>query len=717
MRLNRLFSGVLIASSLSLGGVTLWRTVIPAIASEVIASESSLFYTYKGQKIPLDIRPDAIAVAFKPMPSTRGEIQPLYLQLQQALQPGTRGIDSGVEVEPLGESYAIVNFPTTRGMSNSVEQQAQQQPFVQETLPVLTRSDRQETIILPNEIVLSFQPGLSEAQKNIILQQNKLDVIRPLRFSRDLVLVRSTAVAGVEVLTVANQLNQVKGVRSASPNFIQSIAERQRQQVLNRATPSPDLQTFDWINRAQPNSRAIAPESAFLDLQWHLYSPPLKQCLHAKAPLENCLQTGSKERVSLPRTDLRVKEAWKQSNGGKGVVVAVLDSLIQWDHPNLQSSLYTVTTTNKCPGETHGWDFTLTAAPRTTDPCQIGDDDTRISATELAIITPHFQRTFQLADGNLIQAYPALARQILRRNPKLSQSGLAALMRRVIRGEIASEFHGTQVSSVIAAQPKGGRGVVGVAPNTKILPVRVFGLNGQFIPANYLEALAYAADRGADIINLSLGALLPNPAEEEVIAALLKQYPNLVIVASTGNENKLSVSFPSGYAGIVAVGATNLSGNRAPYSNFGKGLTLVAPGGDMSNTWQGGILTVGGTWLPEFWQGLSMPTRPWSPVLDPKGEYWWVEGTSFSSPAIAGVVALMKGEDPQRKLNRDRLISILKASATYDGLTLSREETNFYNQRLRKREIATSISPQQYFFGSGLVNADVALQEVKRSLK
>jgi serine protease len=719
MMLNRFVSTVLIAGSLSLGGITLWRSLPPTIASEiVVASDSKLFYTYKGQKIPLDVRSDAIVVSFKPVGSTRGEMQPLYLQLQQALQGGTRGMDSGVEVKPLGEGYAIVKIPAGRGVNNTVEQRAQQQPFVQETLPVLTRSDRKETIILPNEIVLSFQPGLPETQKRTILQQNKLDVIRPLRFSRDLVLVKSTTASGVEVLTVANRLNQVRGVRSASPNFIQSVSDRQRKQVMNESNSSPESQTFGWIERPQASSRAIAPESAFLDLQWQLYSPPLKQCIQVKTPLDSCLRSGRNKTASLPRTDLRVKEAWKQSNGGKGIVVAVLDSLIQWDHPNLKSSLYRVTKTNKCPGETHGWDFTIAAAStRTTDPCKIGDADTRISSTELAMITPHFQRTFQLSDADLIQTYPALVKDILRETPNLSRPRLATIMRRFIRGQVAGEFHGTWVSSVVAAQPQAGKGVVGVAPNAQLLPVRVFGLNGQFIPANYLEALAYAADRGADVINLSLGATLPSTVEEETIADLLKQNPNLVIVASTGNENNLAVAFPSGYSGIVAVGATNLSGNRAPYSNFGKGLTLVAPGGDLSVSWQGGILTAGGTWLPEFWQGLSTPTRPWSPVLDSKGEYWWVEGTSFSSPAIAGVVALMKGEDPQRRLNRDQLISILKASASYDGLTLSKQETDLYNHQLQERQITTAISPQQYFFGSGLVNTDAAIQAVKRSLK
>lgn len=715
--LSRFFSIVLIAGGLALGELAPERSLTPAVASGMeVAQQSNLFYTYKGQQIPLNVRPDKLAVSFKPVANARGEMQPLYLRLREALQAGTRGLDLGIEVTPLGEGYAVVNVPTGRGIGNMVEQRSQQQPFVQETLPVLTRSDRQETIILPNEIVLSFQPGLSEDQKRTILQQNKLDVIRPLRFSRDRVLVKSNTVSGVEVLTVANELNQVQGVRSASPNFIQSLSDPQQQQM-NGGDPSPEMQTFEWMSRPQVSSRAIAPESSFLGLQWQLDSSPLKQCLQVKAPLERCLIAPQGKVSSLPRTDLRVKEAWKQSNGGRGVVVAVLDSLIQWDHPNLKSSLYKVTAADKCPGETHGWDFTLAVQTRTTDPCKLGDADTRISSNELAILVPHFQNTFQLSDTDLIQKYPSLARNFLRRNPQLSKTQLATRMRSLIRGEVSGEFHGTWVSSVVAAQAQAGKGVVGIAPNAQILPVRVFGLNGQFIPSNYLEALAYAANRGADIINLSLGGRLPNEEEEELIAELLKQNPNLVIVAAAGNSTEAEVAFPAGFSDIVAVGATNLFGKRAPYSNFGKGLMLVAPGGDLSTTWEGGILVAGGTWLSEFWKGIPTPTRPWSPVLDPQGSYGWVQGTSFASPAIAGVVALMKGEDPQRQLNRDQLISILKSSATYDGLMVSEQETNFYSQLLEKRQLTDAISPQQYFFGSGLVNAEVAIREVKRSLK
>lgn len=725
MLLNRLVSALLIVGNLFLGGGSIaGRSVASAIDSETQPSDASLFYYYKGQRISLHLRPDAIAVAFKPVASTRGGLgQPLYRQLQQALQGGTRGMDRVVEVSPLGEAYAIINLPTGRGGDNRAEQRAQQQPYVQETLPVLTRRDRTETIVVPNEIILSFQPGLSEAQKQTIVQQNGLEVIRPLRFSGDRYLVRSTTATGVGVLTVANQLHQAAGVRSATPNFIQSLSAPQPQQTTHWLAPSPDLQSVNpwtnlWTRSTQVTSRSIAPESPWLNLQWHLYSPPLKHCLQAQTDsLPGCLSKLVRVNTSLPRTDLRVKEAWQQSNGGRGVVVAVLDNLIQWDHPNLQQNLYTVTSPNKCPGEKHGWDFTASSPLRTTDPCKLGDGDTRISPTELAILASTFQQTFQLSDSELLNKYPRLAREFLRHNPDLLRTQLAARLRSHLRHRVAKEFHGTWVGGVVAAHPQASKGVVGVAPNAQILPVRVMGLNGKFVPFNYYEGLTYAVDRQADIINLSLGGRLPLDSEAELIADLLKQNPNLVIVAAAGNDNETQVTFPARFPEVIAVGATNLLGRRAPYSNAGNGLTLVAPGGDLSEGWAGGIATTGGTWLAEFWQGIAMPTQPWGPVLDPQGKYWWVEGTSFASPAVAGVVALMKGEDPQRRLNRDRLVAILKSTATYDGLSLSPAEAEGYRLLLQNHQVTAAIPPEQYFFGSGLVNAEAAIREVRRSLK
>lgn len=313
-----------------------------------------------------------------------------------------------------------------------------------------------------------------------------------------------------------------------------------------------------------------------------------------------------------------------------------------------------------------------------------------------------FQDTFQLSDAKLIEQYPQEALQIKEYHPNYNLEQIAKVIRRFIRNKVGGEFHGTWVSGVIAANPKNAQGLVGVAPKAQILPVRVFGLNGSFLNSAFIEAIGYAADRGADVINLSLGGSLPNQEDEEAIADVLKAHPKLVIVAAAGNENHNEVAYPAGYKGVVAVGATNLTGNRAPYSNYGKGLDVVAPGGDLDTPgWVGGIPTTGGTWLDAFWQGVSKPSAPWSYVIDPRGKYWWVQGTSFSSPAVAGVVALMKGENPN--LTRQRLISILKSTASYEGLKIADEDT-----------ASSEVKTQQYLFGKGLVNADAAVQAVKQ---
>ena len=404
------------------------------------------------------------------------------------------------------------------------QERIQQQPYVQTTLPVLSRSQRQEVIVLPNEIIISFAPQLDESQKQAILQQNNLAIMRPLRFNRDRYLVKSTSAAGTKVLSIANQLNGVKGVTSAAPNFIQSLTDQNLQTAAKQVANLKNSQQFYSLtngNIAPQSSRSISPKTNLLGLAWQLDSLPLKQCLQKPVSslesLQSCLQQPIATKSAVSRTDIHVTDAWKRSNGGRGVVVAVIDSLIQWDHPDLVNSLYTVKAADKCPGEVHGWDFSV--GGDSANPCEIGDADTRISPSELAILRSKFQDTFQLSDAKLVEKYPQEALSVQRTNPDYSLEQIANVVRYVIRTyEVGAEFHGTYVSGAIAAKPQNGEGIVGVAPNAQILPVRVFGLNGSYTPSAYIEAIGYAADRGADVINLSLGASLPSEGEEEAMA-------------------------------------------------------------------------------------------------------------------------------------------------------------------------------------------------------
>ncbi len=79
---------------------------------------------------------------------------------------------------------------------------------------------------------------------------------------------------------------------------------------------------------------------------------------------------------------------------------------------------------------------------------------------------------------------------------------------------------------MVAANPQAPGGVVGVVPNAKILPVQVFGLGGEISGDALVESIGYAAARGADIINLSLGSLLPTQAEaDQIFAVILRRFP------------------------------------------------------------------------------------------------------------------------------------------------------------------------------------------------
>lgn len=698
----------------------------PPQAMAQVPTSNNLFYTFYGQQIPLALRSDIIAVAFKPqIGGTRGgPSQPLYLRLEQALEGrsgGTRG-GSGpraaaldVEVNPLGDRYALVKLQAgTRSTPTAVSERIRQQPYVENTLPVLNRNatpegssgQSEEVVVLPNEIVLSFEAGVSNSQRRLLLSRHNLEVIRPLRFSQNRYLVKSKSASGTAVLNVANQLNGVAGVQSATPNFVQTLSHLVRQQTANNAalteTPKAVEGLQSRLSRFSRTTQTSFP-SAMLPLQWHLDSTPKRGQL-------------------LPRTDVRATESWKESNEGEGVVVAVIDSLIQWDHPDLVNNVYAVDDVeDKLPGEVHGWDFSGDGE---------GDPDTRISPEELASLKPDFQKTFSLSSTELLQEYEGLAMEYQYRNPDASPGQVVNWIRNYIRNQIASEFHGTWCAGVIAAHPTREMGVVGVAPNAKILPVRVFGLKGEINSAALIEAVGYAASRGVDVINMSLGSLLPDRELSDQIFEVLDAHPKLVVIASAGNDGLDGVGFPAAIPGVVSVGATNLVGNRTVYSNYGGRLDVVAPGGDTEESLSGGILTTGGTWVDGFWQGMSLPDYAWGVALDPQGKYVQVEGTSFSSPAVAGVMALMKGEDPNRRLSRDRLVAILKETASYQGLTILKADENQYRLQasvgfgtapgvpiLRPSGVFPQpkpVSAQQYFFGSGLVNAEAAIRKVKR---
>ncbi|MFM2432798.1 MAG: hypothetical protein RLZZ511_4012 [Cyanobacteriota bacterium] len=699
--------------ALSTVGVLTVSMLLPSFSLAGLKKDDNgggLSYKFYNQRIQLAKKPNQVAIAFKTENRTRslGE-PPDHIKLQNVLRGEgdkrtlTKPEDLQVEVKPLGTNYAVLTLPATRSLDYQQKlTQRLAQSYVQTTLPIFQRqeasSDSNETIILNDEMILSFEAGSSKSQIDAILKRYDAEIVRPLRFSKNRYVVRSRSVTGAGLLPVIDQIGGATGVQSASPNFIQSIAYQPKQSVtpqtlLERDNPTP--QSIANLPKA-PNSPY--PDS-LLPYQWHLNSR-FKQALS-------------------PRTDIRATEAWTTSNRGKGAVVAVIDSAIQWDHPDLQDNLYEVPQNlpDLMPGERYGWDFSSWERSQTclnNDPksCVAGDPDTRLSKEEVALLKPHFQRMFGSADV-ILQEYSDLAAQVRKRYPKLPPAKVAEMIRDYVLATISSEFHGTWVSGVIAAKPQAAGGVVGVAPEAKILPVRVFGLGGAISGDALIESIGYAAARKVDVINLSLGSLVPTQAEADQVFAVLDANPNLVIVASSGNEDLDGSGYPAAIPGVLSVGSSNLQGNRSPYSNYGRRLDVIAPGGDTSVRQSG-----------EY---------AWGAAFDPLGQYVQVQGTSFSSPTVAGGVALMKGEDGKRQLTREQIVKIIQSTASYQPLKITQKDQNQY--RLQKGVPTTTtlsygipvsnpgiqkpgetLPIEQYYFGAGLVNAAAAVEQTQKQV-
>ena len=203
-----------------------------------------------------------------------------------------------------------------------------------------------------------------------------------------------------------------------------------------------------------------------------------------------------------------------------------------------------------------------------------------------------------------------------------------------------------------------------------------------------------------------------------MIQQLLQANPNLVIVAASGNEASNKIDYPAAIPGVIAVGATNMEGFRAGYSDYGSDafygskLTVVAPGGDFSpNGSLGGVLTTGGTAQPLLMSGINI-TGHWGRNWDVQGKHRWATGTSFATPVVSGVIALIKGEDTSNRLTRQDIIEILQKTASYEQLKLRDTETRLFNTV----KPANFSSPEEYFFGAGLVNAEAAVTEAKARL-
>jgi serine protease len=214
-----------------------------------------------------------------------------------------------------------------------------------------------------------------------------------------------------------------------------------------------------------------------------------------------------------------------------------------------------------------------------------------------------------------------------------------------------STWHGTHVAGTIGAVTNNGQGVAGVNWQVKLLSMRVLGKCGG-ATSDITDAMRWAAGLSvtgvpanpnpAKVLNLSLGgnsSTCPTTFQSAINA--VNAVGSIVVVAA-GNSNLNAAGFtPANCNGVITVGATNRSGVRALYSNYGSVVDISAPGGDSA----GGVLSTANT-------GTQGPASD---------SYAYKQGTSMAAPHVAGVVSLMLAINPT--LNFTQTETILKLTA------------------------------------------------------
>jgi len=395
---------------------------------------------------------------------------------------------------------------------------------------------------VPGEVIVKMKPGTRS--------------VAPRMMGAMGISMKDYRTSGGEMIYRVEPVSMERAAAAAAP--VKSMAERTLDLVKS-------LQQQPDVEYAQPNyvfQIAAQPNDPSYSRQWHYFD-------------RGAAAGQSPGGIGLPTV-------WGSNTGSSSVVVAVVDTGILPNHPDIKGS----------PNLVAGYDMISNASTandgdgRDADPTDTGDG---VAANECGT------------------GYP----------------------------ELPSSWHGTHVSGTIGVgKTNNGVGVAGVNWNVKVQPVRALGKCGGTM-TDINDAIRWAAGltvpgvpvnpTPAKVINMSLGgygACSSAPALQAAINDAIAK--GVTVVAAAGNEAMdASQSFPASCTGVITVAASDNRGYLVTsYSNYGSVVDIMAPGGDVSTDLKGGILS----------------------MVD--GGYAYYNGTSMAAPHVAGVAALLLAKDP-----------------------------------------------------------------------
>lgn len=199
--------------------------------------------------------------------------------------------------------------------------------------------------------------------------------------------------------------------------------------------------------------------------------------------------------------------------------------------------------------------------------------------------------------------------------------------------------HGTHVAGTVGAHTNNGTGVASIGFNVRVMPIKIGNCNNQL--THGYEGITYAANNGADVVNMSWGGGGFSNYGQNVCNYAWNQ--GTILVAAAGNNNASTVFYPAGYNNVIAVASTTNSDARSSFSQYGTWINIAAPGSNIRSTYATSL-------------------------------YSSISGTSMASPHVAGLMGLMRSVAPNAT-NTD-LINCLYSGAD----NINAQNPNFIGQ-------------------------------------